>query len=291
MPAGGRPTVRSRRLGSALRRYRLGAKLDQPQAAEVLGVHQTRVSRMESGHVTARIIEIRALLSAYGVDDPKVRMKLETLAKNANHRGWWLEHAAHLRQDYLDHISLEDDATHIREWQPNLVPGLLQIPAYAETVITSAADFIDPNKVPKLVEVRGDRQARIDETEGAANYTAIIWEPVIVHPVVKLETYQEQLAHIIEVSKRQNVTLQVLPISAGLKATMPSAFSCFSFDAEPTVEAVTLDNLRGSSILEGAEDLTAYSLAFDQLRSAALAPDASVRLIRGALRRSKEDSK
>ncbi|MBW8087746.1 helix-turn-helix domain-containing protein [Streptomyces hygroscopicus subsp. hygroscopicus] len=291
MPAGGRPTVRSRRLGSALKRYRLSAKLDQPQAAEVLGVHQTRVSRIESGHVTARIIEIRALLNAYGVDDPKVRIKLETLAKNANRRGWWLEHAAHLRQDYLDHISLEDDATHIREWQPALIPGLLQVPAYAEAVITSAADFIDPNKVPKLVKVRGDRQARIEETEGAANYTAIIWEPVIVHPVVKVEIYQEQLAHIIEVSKRQNVTLQVLPISAGLKATMPSAFSCFSFDTEPTVEAVALDNLRGSSILEGAEDLTAYSLAFDQLRSAALAPDASVKLIRGALRRSKEDSK
>ncbi|MER7794624.1 helix-turn-helix transcriptional regulator [Streptomyces sp. NPDC097640] len=291
MPVGGRPTVRSRRLGAALRRYRQGAKLDQPQAAEVLGVHQTRVSRIEGGHSTARIIEIRALLSAYGVDDPKVRIKLETLAKNANRRGWWLEHAAHLRQDLLDHISLEDDATHIREWQPTLIPGLLQVPAYAEAVITSNADFIDPSKVPSLVKVRGDRQARIDETEGAANYTAIIWEPVIIHPIVKVEIHQEQLARILEVSKRQNVTLQVLPLSAGVKATMPSAFSCFSFDAEPTVEAVTLDNLRGSSILEGTEDLTAYTLAFDQLRSAALGPDASARLIRGVLRRSKEESK
>ncbi|MGW3568246.1 helix-turn-helix domain-containing protein [Streptomyces sp. NPDC000941] len=291
MPAGGRPTVRSRRLGAALKRYRQSAKLDQPQAAEVLGVHQTRVSRIESGHVTARIIEIRALLSAYDVDDPRVRIKLETLAKNANRRGWWLEHAAHLRQDLLDHISLEDDATHIREWQPALIPGLLQVPAYAEAVITSNADFIDPDKVPKLVEVRGDRQARIDEKGGAANYTAIIWEPVIIHPIVKVEIHQEQLAHVLEVSKRQNVTLQVLPISAGVKATMPSAFSCFSFDAEPTVEAVTLDNLRGSSILEGTEDLTAYTLAFDQLRSAALAPEASAKLIRGVLRRSKEESK
>lgn len=283
--------MRSRRLGAALKRYRQGAKLDQPQAAEVLGVHQTRISRIESGHVTARIIEIRALLSAYGVDDPKVRTKLETLAKNANRRGWWLEHAAHLRQDYLDHISLEDDATHIREWQPALIPGLLQIPGYAEAVIDSAADFVDPGKVPKLVKVRQDRQARIEETEDAAHYTAIIWEPVIAHPAVRVDIYQEQLAHILEVGKRRNVTLQVLPISAGVKATMPSAFSCFSFDAEPTVEAVTLDNLRGSSILEGAEDLAAYSLAFDQLRSAALAPEASARLIRGVLRRSKEESK
>lgn len=288
MPAGGRPTVRSRRLGSALKRYRLAAKLDQPQAAEVLGVHQTRVSRIEGGHVTARIVEIRALLSAYGVDDPNVSIKLEALSKKSNHRGWWLEHAAHLRADYLDHISLEDDATFIREWQPALIPGLLQVPAYAEAVITSAPSFIDPDKVSKLVKVREDRQAKIDEREGAANYAAIIWEPVITHAVVKPETHQEQLTHMLEVGKRQNVTLQVLPVSAGVKAGMPSAFSCFSFDTEPMVEAVTLDNLRGSSILEGAEDLAAYSIAFDQLRSSALGPDESAQLIRRILRSSKE---
>lgn len=291
MPAGGRPTVRSRRLGATLKRYRRAAKLDQPQAAEVISASQTRVSRIESGHVAARPLEIREMLKAYGVHDPAIRKKLDDLAKNANRRGWWLEHAAHLRADYLDHICLEDDATFIREWQPALIPGLLQIPAYAEAVITSAPAFIDPDRVPKLVKVREDRQTKIQEREGAADYTAIIWEPVIIHPVVEVGIFQEQLAHILEVSKRQNVTLQVLPISAGVKATMPSAFSCFSFDPEPVVEAVTLDNLRGSSILEATEDLTAYSLAFDQLRSAALAPEASRRLIRRILRSSKEDSK
>ena len=69
-----------------------------------------------------------------------------------------------------------------------------------------------------------------------------------------------------------------------------SAFSSFSFESEPTVEAVTLDNLRGTSVLEAPEDLAAYANAYDQLRSAALAPDASMRLIRSALRSSKEDA-
>lgn len=288
MPAGGRPTVRSRRLGSALKRYRLAAKLDQQQAAEVIVSSATKISRIESGHVTARVVDIRLLLDAYGVTDGDLRLRLENLSKKSNHRGWWLEHAAHLRADYLDHISLEDDATFIREWQPALVPGLLQVAAYAEAVITSAPSFIDPDKVSKLVKVREDRQVKIDEREGAANYTAIIWEPVITHSVVKPEIHQEQLTHMLTVGRRQNVTLQVLPISAGVKAGMPSAFSCFSFDTEPIVEAVTLDNLRGSSILEGAEDLAAYSIAFDQLRSSALGPDESAQLIRRILRSSKE---
>lgn len=288
MPVAGRPTVRSRRLGTALKTYRLAAKLDQLQAAEVIAAHQTRVSRIETGHVSARPLEIRAMLDAYGVNDPEVRQKLEELAKHSKKRGWWLEHAAHLRPDYVDHIALEDDATYIREWQPVLVPGLLQIPAYTEEIIAADPNYVAPELAADLVKVRQARQAKIEE--GGATYAAILWEGVITHPLVNTDVHREQLSAILEVGKRKNVTVQVLPFSAGALAALTSAFSTFSFDSEPTVEAVTLENLRGTSVLEGAEDLSAYANAFDQLRSAALAPDASAKLIRRVERTLKEDT-
>ncbi|MDP9682510.1 transcriptional regulator with XRE-family HTH domain [Streptomyces griseoviridis] len=288
MPAGGRPTVRSRRLGAALRQYRQAAKLDQPQAAEIIAASQARVSRLESGHVTARVIEVRLLLDAYGVDDPAVRAKLEELAKHSKNRGWWLEHAAHLRPDYLDHIALEDDATYIREWQPVLVPGLLQTPAYAEAVTTGSPNYIAPERVAELVKVREGRQSKIEE--GGASYTAILWEPVVASPLASSGIHLEQLGALLEAGKRKNVTVQVLPLSTGFLGAVTSAFSTFSFDAEPTVEAVTLENLRGTSVLEGPEDLTAYTNMYDQLRSSALAPDASAQLIRGVMRSLKEDA-
>lgn len=228
------------------------------------------------------------LLNAYGVDDLEAREKLEGLAKRSKHRGWWLEHAAHLRSDYLDHIALEDDATYIREWQPVLVPGLLQIPAYTEENIGADPNYVPPDLVADLLKVRQTRQAKIEE--GGATYTAILWEGVITHPLVSAEAHRQQLSAILEVGKRKNVTVQVLPFSAGALAALTSAFSTFSFDSEPTVEAVTLENLRGTSVLEGSEDLTAYANAFDQLRSAALAPEASARLIRRVLRSTKEDT-
>ncbi|MEU4652565.1 helix-turn-helix transcriptional regulator [Streptomyces sp. NPDC023723] len=288
MPAGGRPTVRSRRLGMALRQYRQAAKLDQPQAAEIIAASQARISRLESGHVTARVIEVRLLLDAYGVDDPVVRAKLEELAKHSKNRGWWLEHAAHLRPDYLDHIALEDDATYIREWQPVMVPGLLQTPTYAAATIADGPHYMDPERVAQLVRVRVGRQAKIEE--GGTSYTAVVSEGVIAHPLVSVETHREQLAALLEIGQRKNVTLQVLPFSAGVLVGYTSAFSSFSFDEEPTVEAVTMDNLRGTSVLEGAEDLAAYANAYDLLRSSALAPDASAKLIRGILRTLKEDA-
>ncbi|MEV7089772.1 helix-turn-helix transcriptional regulator [Streptomyces sp. NPDC093085] len=288
MPAGGKPTVRSRRLGTALKQYRQAAKMDQAQAAEVIAASVAKISRMESGHVSCRVIDVRLLLGSYGVSDRAKVARLEELAKRSNRRGWWLEHAAHLRADYLEHISLEDDATYIREWQPVMFPGLLQTSAYAEAVIEASLGYIAPERAEKLIEVGKARQAKIGD--GGATYTAIIWEPVIRHPLVSADAHQEQLAHVLEVGKRKNVTVQVLPFTSGLKAGVTSAFASFSFDSEPTVEAVTLDNLRGTSILEAVDDLTAYTNAFDQLRSAALTPEASARLLRGVLRSGKEDT-
>ncbi|MFE2943682.1 DUF5753 domain-containing protein [Streptomyces sp. NPDC059255] len=288
MPDGGKPTVRSRRLGAALRRYRHAAKMDQPAAAEVIAASAAKISRMESGHVTCRVIDVRLLMAAYGETDREKVARYEELAKTSKRRGWWLEHAAHLRADYLDHISLEDDATYIRDWQPVVFPGLLQVSAYAKATIEAGLGYVAPERIEKLMQVREGRQAKIGE--GGASYTAIIWEPVIKHPLVDADIHREQLAHTLEAGKRKNVTIQVLPFTAGAKAGMTSAFSSFSFDSDPMVEAVTLDNLRGTSVLEAADDLTAYANAFDQLRSAALAPEASARLIRAALRSSKEDT-
>ncbi|WP_427920814.1 helix-turn-helix domain-containing protein [Streptomyces sp. cg40] len=287
MPVGGRPTVRSRRLGTALKTYRLAAKMDQLQAADVIAAHQTRVSRIETGHVSARPLEIRAMLEAYGVHDLEVRQKLEEMARQSKRRGWWLEHAEHLRPDYVDHIALEDDATYIREWQPIMVPGLLQTPAYAEAVIADGPHYLEPERVAQLVKVRVGRQAKIEE--GAASYTAILGEGVVTHPLVSVDIHLEQLSAILEIGKRKNVTVQVLPFSAGVLAGYSCAFYSFSFDEEPTVEAVAMDNLRGASVLEGAEDLAAYANAYDLLRSSALTPDASAKLIRGVLRNLKED--
>jgi len=288
MPAGGRPTVRSRRLGAALRQYRQAAKLDQPQAAEVIASSQARISRVESGHATPRVIEVRLLLDAYGITGQEVREKLEELAKHSKNRGWWLEHAEHLRPDYVDHIALEDDATYIREWQPVMVPGLLQTPGYAEAAISGGPHYIEPERVAHLVKVRMARQAKI--AEGGASYTAILWEAVVTHPLVGVEIHREQLSAILEVGERKNVTVQVLPFSAGVLAGYSSAFYSFSFGEEPTVEAVAMDNLRGASVLEGPEDLAAYANAYDLLRSSALAPDTSAKLIRGILRSLKEDA-
>ncbi|MEW2624905.1 helix-turn-helix transcriptional regulator [Streptomyces sp. NPDC048106] len=281
MPTGGRPTVRSRRLGAALRRYRQAAKLDQPQAAEVIAASQARVSRLESGQVSARVIEVRLLLDAYGVKDPEVCAKLEDLAKFSKKRGWWHEYAAHLRPGYLDHITLEDDASHIRQWHPVLIPGLLQTRPYAQAVITGGPNALSPEYVAQLLEVRKRRQERI--AEGGAKYSAVIWEAVIEHPLASIETHRGQLSSLLEAGQRENVTVQVLPFHTGSLVAAANPFSAFSFDSESVVEAVTMEDVMSTSIVESPNDLEVYASSFDLLSSSALTSEASAKLIRSKL--------
>ncbi|CAM5670312.1 helix-turn-helix domain-containing protein [Streptomyces fumanus] len=287
MPAGGRPTVRSRRLGTALRQYRQAAKLDQPQAAEVIASSQARISRVESGHATPRVIEVRLLLDAYGVTDAQVRDRLEDLAKHSKKPGWWLEYAGRLRPDYLDHIALEDDASHIRQWQPVLVPGLLQTPAYAETIITEGPRELSSEQIAELVKVRSRRQERI--AEGGVRYTVVLWQAVITYPLLSSAVHREQLTALLRAARRKNVTLQILPFSSGTLAAGTSAFAAFSFDSDAVVEVVTMDDLMSTTILENPDDLAHHARTFDLLQSAALSPAESAELIQSKLRTMEED--
>jgi transcriptional regulator with XRE-family HTH domain len=277
--------VRTRRLGATLRKYRLAAKLDQPQVAEVIANHQARVSRIESGHVIARPIEIRVMLDAYGVDDPEVRGRLEKLAKDANRRGWWEPYAEHLRPGYLAHIALEEDATHIRNWNVSVVPGLLQTVAYAKEVFRMGPLKVAPERVGAFVDVRMRRQSKV--AEGGALCDFIVWEPVIVHPLSSVDVHREQLSALLEAGQRENVTVRVLPFNAAMIAGSAS-FASFGFGSEPAVEAVTVEHLGGTLVLEGPDDVVDYARILDTLRSVAMTPDESARFIRTTLRSDRE---
>ncbi|MFB7516334.1 helix-turn-helix domain-containing protein [Streptomyces sp. NPDC056144] len=281
MPAGGKPTVRSRRLGSALKRLREAAGVDQSAAAQAILRSVTKVSRLESGQVSASALEVRTLLDCYGVRDQGERDRLEELARASNQRGWWLDYQETLRPDYADHITLESDSTYIRSWEPALIPGLLQTPEYAESVISSGPVFIAADRIAELVKVRQERQRRIEA--GGVRFTAIIWEPAITSLRDAPAVRDGQLRHLLDAGQRQNVTVQILPTAANKSAGMSGPFVAFSFGVEPHVEAVAVRTVVNTTVVETPEDLAAYADVFDQLRSAAMSPEESAELIRQIL--------
>ncbi|MGC5342452.1 helix-turn-helix domain-containing protein [Streptomyces sp. DT171] len=280
MPAGGKPTVRSRRLGAALKRLRLNALLDQEHAAEAVACSTAKISRIESGAVSARVGDVRVLLDLYGVEDEAERKLMEKLARDSNKRGWWLNFDAKqsVREILGDFLSLESDATYIRTWQPILIPGLLQTPDYTRALTDASPDVLDDEAADLVIKVRQERR-RVFEENGA-RFAAVIWEPALTGSMPTPAVHREQLAHLIKMAKQPNMTIQVLPLSEWAAARVSPSFVGLSYARETSPEVVILDTVNNCVIMEERDAMTSYAHAFDTLRSAALTPTKSVAFIR-----------
>ncbi len=111
----------------------------------------------------------------------------------------------------------------------------------------------------------------------------MIWEAALVTTVGGDEVQRGQLSRLLELMHRPNISVQVLPLEAGDKASMSGSFVMFSFGSERSVSTVFVENLTSSQYLEGDQELRGYTLVFDALRSAALSPAASAEQIRQRL--------
>src|SRR5215469_3540596 len=189
MPAGGKPTVRSRRVGSELRRLREAAGVTTAQAAELLACSPAKISRVENGIVSVRVVDLRILLDRYGVDDADHRGYLERLARGSNKRGWWQDYGDTIPPHYADFIGLETDASYIKTWEPTAVPGLLQTPGYAKAIMLANPAMVSPDQLDKFIGVRRERQERL-ESSTEVRLDAIVWEPALLTIVGSQEIYQ-----------------------------------------------------------------------------------------------------
>ncbi|GCE01377.1 helix-turn-helix domain-containing protein [Embleya hyalina] len=288
MPAGGKPTVRSRRLGAELRKLREAAGLTTARVASILACSQPKISRMETGAVTTRVIDLRVLLDHYGVTDPHRRAYLERLAKDGNRQGWWEPYGRDtIAPYYADFIGLEWDAQCIRTWQSALIPGLLQTAGYARTVMRANPAMLAPERSEQLLDIRRERQARI-ETDAGLRLHAIIWEPAVTSVAGTPAIHREQLESLLTVGERDNVTIQILPTSPVEHAGMSGPFVMFSFDRRALADTVFLEDLTGSHYLEKPEELSGYALVFDALRTAAHSAADSAALMTEVLRKAEK---
>jgi transcriptional regulator with XRE-family HTH domain len=282
MPAGGKPTVRSRRVGSELRRLREAEGISTAQAADLLSCSPAKISRIENGVVSVRVVDLRLLLDRYGDHDAEHRAYLERLARESNKRGWWQDYGDTIPPYYADFIGLEADASYIKTWEPGIVPGLLQTPEYARAVMLANPAMVSPEMLDNFIGVRRERQGRLERGTDV-RLDAVIWEPALITTVGSDEIQRGQLSRLLELTSRPNISVQVLPLEAGDQASMSGSFVLFSFGSEGTVSTIFVENLTSSQYLEMEQELRGYTLVFDALRSAALSPAASATRIRQLL--------
>ncbi len=277
------PAVRRRKLGAELRALRTSAGLTSGEAARLVGWHQSKVSRIETGTSGVKPADVRLLLDAYAVADSQLRELLLVLAESDDGGGrhhWWHAYRGVLPPTYRDFISLESQATAMRTLETTVVPGLLQTPEYARAVTKAAVEGLSEDRLDTLVEVRLARQDVL-RGDPPLELSAVLDEAVLRREVGGPGVMAQQLDRLVEAARLPQVRLQVLPFAAGAHIGVTGPFVIFSFSITSDLNVVVLDHLTSSLYLERKEDLQAYTEAFNALQIHALSPEDSLDFIAG----------
>ncbi len=271
------PTVRRRRLGMALRRLRDNAEMTLEQASDAAGVSAPYVSRIERAQAAARVAVIKALLDVYGADEP-TSIELLEIASEAGRRGWWHRYTRDnlIPPEYAALIGFEAAASEIRNFEPMIIPGLLQTSAYAQSRLASGQARLTADQIEARVQVRAERQRILDRPNPPV-VSVVIDEAVIRRNVGAADVMRQQLLHIAAIADRPNVDVQVVPFSEGAYAGT-SPLVILSFAGEDDV--IYLETMAGDIYPES--EMAYYKDTFVRIQQDALSKDRSVDLIREA---------
>ncbi|HLX50017.1 MAG TPA: helix-turn-helix transcriptional regulator [Streptosporangiaceae bacterium] len=271
------PTLRGRRLALELMRRRETSGLSREEVARRLEWSTSTIFRIETGRSRPQPGNVRVLLDLYGVTGTE-RDGLIQLARDARKPGWWHSFRDVLPNPYEVYIGLEAGAASIRNFEPIVVPGLLQTEDYARNALRSGPRELDQEEVERRLEVRMERQ-RILARADRPRLWAVLDEAVIRRVVGGPEIMREQLRHLAASAQQGKTTIQVVPFSAGAHAGTTGPFVILGFPEQVYQDVVYVETLAGDIYLEERPDVTRYTIAFDRLLAAALPPDESVRLI------------
>lgn len=273
----GSPTVRRLRLGQELRLLRERKKLTGAKAAKELGWSASKISRIEAAKTVPSAEDIKALAELYKIDSGK-RDELFALLRDADQRGWWEDYEDALPGEYTRFLGLEAEATFQRNWEPQIVPGLLQTEDYAREVVLSVRGItrITHSGVRSRVEARVDRQQRVLHRPQPSQLRFVLDEPALMRRFGEPSVMREQMEHLLEMSLLPHVSVQVLAMDA-LHPVNTGAFIHLKFAEFDDV--VYLEQLYTAHFVEDLERVAGYEAAFDYIKSQALDEDESRVLI------------
>lgn len=273
----GSPTARRIMLGARLRRLREAAEISRAEAGFAIRSSESKISRLELGRVSFKPRDVTDLLSMYGVTDPEKREAFLEMVKRSNEPGWWHRYTDLVVDWFQDYLGLEESASRIQTWEQQFVPGLLQSEDYAKAIISHGWSPMAAQSVQRQVGLRIRRQALLGRP-APPKLWAVIDESVLHRPIGGRRVLLDQVEHLIELTKRPNITLQIVPYQFSGYAAEGS-FTALRF-AEPELpDVVYIEHLTGALYLDKRSDTELYGRVFDRLTVDAYTPDHSRQLL------------
>lgn len=272
----GSSAVRQRRLADELRRLRRQARLTGKEVATRLGWSEAKLSRIENGLARVKRADLDAFMDLYEVEEPH-RSELIALAEESRRTDLLKDFEGDLPQDHRRFLEVEQEAKAMWHWEPQVVPGLLQIENYTRALLRPWTEIFTrpPAEVERRVETRLLRQDILSKTPLELSF--VVDQSVLLRGFAPPSVMRDQLAHLVEISEQPNIELRVLPIG-GSPVSGTAAFVYFMFPpvhGVPVPDAVALEHLQGTTFIESEVDVYAYQVVFKALREASLGPQAS----------------
>lgn len=275
------PTVRRRRLAAALRDARAKSGLSREEVADQMEWSMSKVYRLEYGRTAASWRDVRDLCELYGVPSPE-KDGLIQLARDSRQRGWWSEYQDIFPSNF---VGLESDASLIRSYESELVPGLLQTEDYARALNRTFRPAASEDEIERRVSARLARQGVFDRST-PPELSCVLSEAVIRRCMaIDGEIGSAQLRALLAAADRPNITIRIVPLDAGLHPGMDGAFVIIGFPDEADPEVAYVEGLMGSVFVESVDGVNRYKLVWDQISAYALSAAESRDLIRAELKR------
>lgn len=271
-------TVARRQLGRELSGLRKAVPgLTQQTVAKKMEWSQAKLWRLENGKedvvVTSR--DIRDLCELYNASQPRAA-KILAVYEQTKVNGAWASHYSEIPEWFQLYVELELAASTLREYHTELITGVFQTPDYATAVVRTDVegnDSVTEEAIAERVEIRLRRASLLArESPAAPSFDVVLNESVICRPVGGPAVMAAQLRHLAEVSDLPNVTLRILPFSAGMHrgALAAGSFVILDFPADGEPTTVYSEGLTGAAYLDNEDETARYVWAFAGLTAQAL---------------------
>ncbi|TDD41354.1 helix-turn-helix domain-containing protein [Saccharopolyspora elongata] len=267
-PAG---SPKARNLGAELRKAREDVGITALRLAQKLEVSRARLQRWENGTTVPTPAEVASYLTYLNINGAE-RDRVVQLADEVDAGNWTTSDTSGARTELTTLIETERTCTEMVNVAPLLIPGLLQTDEYIRAVMGDLDD------VENRVHLRLGRQSILTKRRNAPRYSVFISEWVLREPIGGPAVMADQLRHIVDMAKRENISVRVIP--SGARTMHPAHAGMFVLFRFPKASPIVhLEHYGPASFLYNTKDVAIYERAEEVLRTVALSEAESASLM------------
>ncbi|MFI8522276.1 Scr1 family TA system antitoxin-like transcriptional regulator [Streptomyces sp. NPDC085481] len=254
--------------GELLRHYRESAGLTQEALAHLVHCDRSQVARVEAAKRVPTETFAKACDEVLGTGGVLLRLwgRIDWYPQ-VEHPDWFERRAA-----------MDGEAVALREYQVQVVPGLLQTPEYAHALLSQIATA---DAAEKRVKARLSRQQRF-LAEGGPLYMAVVDESCLRNVVGDAAVMRDQCAHLLELGRRPNFVIQVAPADRAELVRPNTSMSLIRLPEGD--EWVYSESLGQGHFIDDPALFARHSQTYDVLRADSLSADESAALISEAMK-------